>query len=1024
MGVANLQLLRLSSDQRKVVETITSDFHRQWSETLLSAVISGLPAKGPIRLPALIELIKIDLVKRWESAKPISVEDYCKLYPEIGTADAIPSDLIEAECSVRDRIGVPMEPDEFIRRFPSQAASLGLVATPKGTQKLDRDHVEASLVVSGTPAEAKPVRPETRVEPSKPVAKPAPKPTTNLSRPNPDDESTVKPIKPAPTAPKPVEISPAASRPISTPISLTSPISPTDLVGAADQDDQATMQFRPKAGQTRSIEPSSKSSQTSASVRSLLQSRPMSASQLVGKGLPTQFGRYRLMKKLGQGGMGSVFLATDGQLDRKVAIKIPKFSEDDDEETIQRFLNEAKAAAVVDHPNICPIYDVGCIDGVHYLTMQFIDGASLANFIVPNGEPLEPKLAASVVRQIADALQAAHANAVIHRDLKPANIMINQRDEPVITDFGLACRLKQSIRITKDNTLLGTPAYMSPEQIEGVWENLGPNVDIYALGVILYELITFRLPFEGNSLAVLSKVQNEEPPPPTKYRPELPPELVSICMKAIAKKRENRFQSMTEFSKALDEFIHRDILSGFSHQQTTESGKVAPPAPTAPSDPLTQTAVQSSVKEKPTQPMEPIAPKKRNSLVGIAIGLVALLALAGYYFATNHGQVTFEVAKVDGKFKVLVDDVEIPSSDLDKPMRMSVGEHRLQVVGETGESQASAFTITRGSLVPLKIELPEKLTPPPIATTEEPVKPPPTPPTTVVKAEPPAPPPAVFVNSVGARMKLLDPGQFTMGAATDDDEATKDERYPHLVRITKPFYLAIHETTVGQFQKFVDDTAYETDAEKGVGGWGLVGGALDRRREFNWRNTGFSQSTAHPVVNVSWNDAKAYCDWLSKTENKAYRLPTEAEWEYACRAGTTTRYFNGDSVESLMNFANAPDQAMRAAIPSAALPVAWNDGHAFTAPVGSYRPNPFGIYDMSGNVYEWCNDFFERSFYRESPRDDPRGPLVPLVKEYVMRGGSWFGKSSNLRSAHRQNDSAQYRFNANIGFRVAASLPK
>jgi serine/threonine protein kinase len=271
--------------------------------------------------------------------------------------------------------------------------------------------------------------------------------------------------------------------------------------------------------------------------------------------LPEQFGRYRVVERLGQGGMGAVYLAHDTHLDRPVALKVPHFSPQDSPMVLDRFYGEARAAASLDHPNLCPIYDVGQVDGIPFLTMPYIEGQPLSR-VIDRDHPVPQRQAAAVVRKLARAMGVAHGLGVIHRDLKPANIMASKRRELVIMDFGLARRATSGdAPLTRPGAMLGTPAYMAPEQVAGDTGAIGRGCDIYSLGVILYELLTGRRPFAGPTTMVLGLIMVAEPERPSRHRPDLDPQLEAICLKAMAKRVGDRYATMGELAAELEDYL-------------------------------------------------------------------------------------------------------------------------------------------------------------------------------------------------------------------------------------------------------------------------------------------------------------------------------------------------------------------------------------------------------------------------------------------------------------------------------------
>jgi formylglycine-generating enzyme required for sulfatase activity len=270
--------------------------------------------------------------------------------------------------------------------------------------------------------------------------------------------------------------------------------------------------------------------------------------------------------------------------------------------------------------------------------------------------------------------------------------------------------------------------------------------------------------------------------------------------------------------------------------------------------------------------------------------------------------------------------------------------------------------------------------------------------------------PVEYENSIGMKLVLIPPGQFRMGSE-------------HQVTLTSPFYVGKHEVTVDQFKEFVKDSGYQTEAEKGGRGGSVHNPKTGRRedmRDHSWRAPGYSQDETHPVVMVTWNDAVAFCSWLGERTGRTYRLPTEAEWEFTCRAGTTTAWPTGEAQESLRGFANLADQRLTRESVVKASTAPWDDGHAYTAPVGTFRPNGFEIHDIVGNVWEWCRDWYASNYYQRAPREDPPGPASGSDK--VIRGGAW-NAGPNLAVSDRSQTRHEVTYCTNtMGFRVVCEI--
>ncbi len=453
----------LSQEDKQLIKTWLMEFNRIWNVDALPERIRSLPPLGDrLRLPALIELVKLDLRRRWEKGERVELESYLSAYPELGTPETAALGLVRTEFEARRKANTAAPLEEITVRFRRQGAHL--------------QQAQAATMM----------------------------PHVNLGA------ETMAPEGPE---------TPAAPLPLM-----------TDVMPAATP--------------------------------------------------PTRIGKYKIIRQIGQGGMGKVYLARDEQLEREVALKVPKFDPDDGPHVRERFYREARAAAALHHPNVCSIYEIGEEGGVPYLAMAYIEGRQVSDYI-DRGGGVNPAQAALLVRKVALALKEAHRHGIVHRDLKPANIMIDQRKEPVIMDFGLA-RLErhEASRLTKLGAILGTPQYMPPEQVVGNLEAVGAACDIYSLGVILYELLTGRTPFTGPPALILGLVLTQDSPPPSEFRPGLDADIEAICMKAIARKPEDRYPSMEEFAAALNGYLKKPSR-GQPLPAVTPQPAAAPEAPVA-----------------------------------------------------------------------------------------------------------------------------------------------------------------------------------------------------------------------------------------------------------------------------------------------------------------------------------------------------------------------------------------------------------------------------------------------------------
>ena len=506
------------------MEEVYDRFDAAWASDVIPQVEDYLPdgLSSEKHRDVLLELVLIDLEKRWQrfhtsgrvtseiaSARATTahpgipscplLEDYCRQYLELGTAEEISSQAIAHEFQVRSRVGTCPSIEEYTRRFPNRVTEL---LTIFAGSELNQEINPADTGSVSQPE-------ETITEPP----------------------SAAKESSPTPPIEDGIQIS-----------SLRYPV--------------------PELADGR------------------------------------VFGRYRIESELGRGGMGAVYRAHDSHLHRTVALKVPFFKKGYSEEVVQRFLREARAIARLSHANLCRVFDVGVIDGTLFLTMEFVEGKSLEQ-LFQSGEPMPEADVVPVIRQVALALQEAHDCGIIHRDLKPANIMRNAKGQPVLMDFGLARQVEnEESDLTKDGTMLGTPAYMSPEQIRGKSREIGSATDIYSLGVVMYRLLTGRRPFEGTLTAVVAAIPTEAPVAPRDLCGTIHPAIEAICLKAMAKSPFDRFTCAAEMAAALDQALQAPLITGTEQRAEFKDQTTRPFRQPVANEALGQETASNTLKQK------------------------------------------------------------------------------------------------------------------------------------------------------------------------------------------------------------------------------------------------------------------------------------------------------------------------------------------------------------------------------------------------------------------------------------------
>ncbi len=727
-----------------------------------------------------------------------------------------------------------------------------------------------------------------------------------------------------------------------------------------------------------------------------------------------------MLQVLGVGGMGVVFRAEDPRLKRQVALKVMKPAIAASRSAKERFLKEAEATAAIEHDHIVTIYQVGEDRGVPFIAMRYLRGESLQTRL-DREQRLDQRDVVRLGRQIALGLAAAHERGLIHRDIKPDNIWLDSSQSRVkIVDFGLVRSARDDSGLTQSGMVLGTPKYMAPEQANG--ETVDHRCDLFSLGSVLYHLASGKAPFAGGNLtATLIAVAQASPTPIETLCPNLNPELAQLIMRLLSKDRDQRPQTAAEVADALAQIEQK--LEADPQAEAKPTPKIA-----------TKTSSDAAARRRP--------PRRRPALwLGTLFG--AMLVAGVITIVTAQGTVTINIPdKMQSgvQVKVLSDSGQV--AVLDKAnnwtVKLSGGTYTLDLQGgrDAFKLKDNRLTVSRFGQTVVQIDY--------------------TPRKALVQANPrtapnnstggwhgwptDAPPPAIapfdadeaqrhqqawaqylgvpveYTNSLGMKFRLIPPGEFLMGSTPEEIEAAlqvagedersqqriKSEAPQHKVILTQPVYVGVTEVTQSQYEQIMGANPSHFSA---------TGEGKDAVANLETSN--------HPVEMVSWNDAAEFCAKLSQQEKlkpfyfrsgetvtpldgTGYRLPTEAEWESACRAGTTARFWSGGEVQYLVS-------------------AAWfrSKSGGRTHAVGELKANPFGLSDVHGNVWEWVQDSWDLAFYGKFEENAANNPssLFSAGSQRVIRGGHWNSTPSDCRSSARSAHHPTYRY-THIGFRV------
>jgi serine/threonine protein kinase/formylglycine-generating enzyme required for sulfatase activity len=681
-------------------------------------------------------------------------------------------------------------------------------------------------------------------------------------------------------------------------------------------------------------------------------------------GDPLVLGDYVLLDRIGQGGMGTVYRAMHRRMKRIVAVKVLRDDPSRSDDMARRFLREVEVAARLSHANIVTAYDAGEQDGLSYLVTEFVDGQDLGQFIQENG-PLALPDAVDLVLQAAKGLQYAHNEGVIHRDIKPSNLLLDDSGGIKLLDVGLARvnvnRLSDEEAVpdlTTTGMMMGTIDYMSPEQAQNT-RLADERSDIYSLGCTLHYLLTGAAPFASGTAMERLIAHREQPIPSLRsLSGQVPAEVDEVLKQMLAKSPGDRFQNMTQVVDALERVLKSD-LPEIVLEPGLPTGTTAVHADAQTEEQPDATVLKEGAGTEDVVDVEDSNDFRFGSQVSLSPDDINAAAVTQVAISPGRQRATARKSSAAGIpwLSVLLPgiaavalvawwfgpDNSAQQSDLpditDIPPAPTI-----ELLAEVSEAEAVEYR----SRWAAHLAVPEREV------------------------------------LAGIGFQFIPAGRFLMGPPESQTEQTVDQGW----------YLSDTEITVAQFRRFIEARPDYTPVahEPGSpGGFGLnaATGEWERRPEFGWKNLGDNQfSEQLPAVSMAFADAQAFCRWMSETTGRTVRLPTEIEWEYACRCGRQGSWCFGDDSSRLSQYAwvavNSDSQIHNVAL---------------------LQPNIWGLFDMHGNESEWCLPDEQQT----------SGELA------AVRGGNFASTASGCTSYTRQE---QPRWQVTHGaFRVLMELP-